>query len=75
MKMIASLEMVDYVVSFNEDTPLELIEELDPDVLVKGSEYKIEDIVGAEIVKEVYVAPMVGGISTTLLAEKIKAQV
>lgn len=74
MKMIASLEMVDYVVSFDEDTPLRLIEELDPDVLVKGSEYKIDDIVGAEIVKEVYVAPMVGGLSTSLLVEKIKAQ-
>lgn len=74
MKMLASLEMVDYVVSFEEDTPLKLIEELDPDVLVKGAEYKVEDIVGSEIVKEVYVAPMVGGISTTSLMEKIKAQ-
>lgn len=72
MNALASLEMVDYVVSFDEKTPLVMIEQLEPDVLVKGAEYKVEDIVGNEIVKEVYVAPMVEGFSTTALAQKIR---
>ncbi len=72
MEMLACLEMVDYVVSFDEDTPIRLIEQLAPDVLVKGAEYKPEDIVGAEIVKEVYVAPMVKDASTSRLIHKIR---
>jgi D-beta-D-heptose 7-phosphate kinase / D-beta-D-heptose 1-phosphate adenosyltransferase len=74
MKMLACLEMVDYVISFDEDTPLLLIEELKPDVLVKGGDYKTEDIAGSEIVKEVYIAPTIPDLSTTNLVKKIRAQ-
>lgn len=75
MKLLAALEYVDFVVSFEEDTPLELLGKIKPDVLVKGAEYQKEDIVGYGIVKEIITAPMVEGLSTTNIVEKIKAQV
>lgn len=50
-KILAALEPVDYVVSFSEKTPLKLIKKLKPDVLVKGADYKLKEIVGAEEVK------------------------
>jgi len=65
MKVMAALEMVDFVVSFDEDTPLEIIKEIRPDVLVKGADYKKSDIVGADIVPEVLCAPLMDGLSTT----------
>lgn len=74
MKMLAVLDCVDYVVSFSEDTPRQLIEFIRPDVLVKGGDYKSEEIVGADIVPEVYTCPLVSGYSTTAIVEKIKAQ-
>ena len=72
MKMLAALEFVDYVVSFNESTPLNLIKHIKPDILVKGSEYEKEKVVGYGIV-DVVLAPMVEGLSTTNLIEKIKS--
>jgi rfaE bifunctional protein nucleotidyltransferase chain/domain len=50
--ILASLQFVDYVVFFNEETPLELIQYLIPDVLTKGADYSVETIVGATIVLE-----------------------
>ncbi|GER93097.1 D-glycero-beta-D-manno-heptose 1-phosphate adenylyltransferase [hot springs metagenome] len=70
-EILSSLEMVDYVTIFNEDTPYELIKHLMPDVLVKGGDWKIEDIVGSDIVTEVYSLPYVEGISTTEIINKI----
>lgn len=68
-EVLASLEMVDLVVIFEEDTPQELIRELKPDVLVKGGDYEEKDIVGAKEVKEwggeVLIVPLVEGVSTT----------
>lgn len=49
--ILSALEAVDYVIVFGEDTPDKLIRELRPDVLVKGADYKISEIVGAEFVK------------------------
>lgn len=72
MQVISALEMVDFVVSFSEDTPKNIIEAIQPDVLVKGSDYVPEDIVGSDIVKDVRVAPLVPGISTTDIIERIK---
>lgn len=72
MKLLASLEFVDFVVPFSEKTPLNLIQTIKPDVLVKGSEYEKENIVGYGIVPEIVVAPMVQGLSTTNLIDKIK---
>ncbi|MBI4690206.1 MAG: D-glycero-beta-D-manno-heptose 1-phosphate adenylyltransferase [Nitrospirae bacterium] len=71
-EILASLYMVDYVTLFDEDTPHELIKLLQPDILVKGGDWKKEDIVGSDIAKETYSLPYVKGISTTELIEKIK---
>lgn len=65
MKVMAALEMVDFVVSFDEDTPYEIINQIKPDVLVKGSQYDKSEIVGADIVPEVLTAPMISDLSTT----------
>jgi D-glycero-beta-D-manno-heptose 1-phosphate adenylyltransferase len=75
--MLSSLLMVDAVVIFEEDTPLELIELVQPDVLVKGGDYTIEQIVGAkEVVAaggRVVINPIVAGSSTTGIISKIRA--
>lgn len=74
--VISNLAIVDLVVVFEEDTPLELIKALMPDVLVKGGDYTLEEIVGAkEVVAaggKVIINPIVEGYSTTGLIEKIK---
>lgn len=70
-EVLASLEMVDYVTLFHEDTPYELIKALGPDVLVKGGDWKREDIVGSDIVPETYSLPFVEGISTTEIVRRI----
>lgn len=73
--VLDSLKAVDYVVLFPEETPFNLISELIPDVLVKGGDYTIENIVGADIVKAnngvVTTIPFVAGKSTSGLIEKI----
>jgi D-beta-D-heptose 7-phosphate kinase/D-beta-D-heptose 1-phosphate adenosyltransferase len=71
-EILSSLETVDYVTLFDEETPYELIKLLKPDVLVKGGDWKKEDIVGSDIAKETRSLPYVKGISTTKLIEKIK---
>jgi len=74
--VLASLLMVDMVVIFEEDTPLNLITTLQPDVLVKGGDYTIDQIVGAKEVQaaggKVVINPIVEGFSTTGLIGKIK---
>jgi D-beta-D-heptose 7-phosphate kinase/D-beta-D-heptose 1-phosphate adenosyltransferase len=74
--MLAGLEAVDWVVSFPEDTPEALLELVRPDVLVKGGDYSVDQVVGGDIVTayggEVSVLKLVDGLSTTALAEKIK---
>ena len=73
--VMASLLMVDAVILFEEDTPLELIKAVMPDVLVKGGDYTEEQIVGAREVKasggKIVINPIVQGYSTTGLIEKI----
>lgn len=73
--LLASLIMVDAVVVFEDDTPLNLITSLQPDVLVKGGDYTIEQIVGAKEViasgGKVVINPILQGFSTTSLLEKI----
>ncbi|GAA4329642.1 D-glycero-beta-D-manno-heptose 1-phosphate adenylyltransferase [Flaviaesturariibacter amylovorans] len=74
--VLASLLMVDAVVLFGEDTPRELIAALLPDVLVKGGDYKVEDIAGAAEVQaaggRVVINPIREGFSTTGIIEKMK---
>ncbi|MFN3795381.1 MAG: D-glycero-beta-D-manno-heptose 1-phosphate adenylyltransferase [Chitinophagaceae bacterium] len=75
--LLASLLMVDAVVIFEEDTPLQLITALMPDVLVKGGDYTIEQIVGSKEVManggRVVINPIVAGFSTTGLIQQIKS--
>lgn len=74
--ILAGLECVDAVILFDEDTPLELITFVQPDVLVKGNDYKVEKIVGYDIVTakggKVITIQLVDGFSTTKLIEKMK---
>ncbi|MGG9972305.1 D-glycero-beta-D-manno-heptose 1-phosphate adenylyltransferase [Ferruginibacter sp. SUN002] len=73
--LLASLVITDAVIIFEEDTPLNLIQHIMPDVLVKGGDYTIEQIVGAKEVTanggEVKIVPLVEGISTTAIIQKI----
>lgn len=74
--VLAALAFVDYVVVFEEDTPKELIEVVKPNVLVKGGDYKIENIVGADFVMQnggtVTTIPFVEGFSSTHIIEQLK---
>ena len=74
--LLASLSFIDAVVLFSEDTPINLISTLLPDVLAKGGDYEIETIVGHEIVQknggQVILVPFVDGFSSTTIIEKIR---
>lgn len=74
--LLAALLIVDAVILFDEDTPLNLIKTVMPDVLVKGGDYIIDQIVGAKEVManggEVKIVPILEGFSTTALIQKIK---
>ena len=69
--MLNSLRCVDEVVIFNEETPLELLKCLEPDILVKGGDYSVEDVIGKEYAGEVRILPFVKGYSTTQIINKI----
>ena len=73
--MLAALACVDYVVVFEEDTPIPLLERLRPDILVKGDEYRPDQVVGRELVEgyggRVERVPIVAGLSTTDIVERI----
>lgn len=76
-KVLASLYFVDYITIFKEATPEALIKELRPDILAKGGDWKIEDIVGSSFVKsyggKAKRIPFIKGCSTSSLIEKINA--
>ena len=73
---VASLLCTDAVCLFDEDTPLELIQLLKPDILIKGGDYNINTIVGADFVQqnggEVHIIPFVDGYSTTSIIDRIR---
>ncbi|MEQ9373859.1 MAG: D-glycero-beta-D-manno-heptose 1-phosphate adenylyltransferase [Imperialibacter sp.] len=75
-RVMAALGFVDLVVFFDEETPKELIEALQPDILVKGGDYTVETIVGADFVLKhggkVIPLPLIDGYSTTTFVNKIK---
>jgi rfaE bifunctional protein nucleotidyltransferase chain/domain len=75
LHILAALQSVDAVVLFDEDTPYELIREIEPDILVKGADYKIENIVGYDIVTSrggsVQTIEFIEGYSTTLIEKRI----
>ena len=74
--LLASLLVTDAIILFDEDTPLNLIQTILPDTLVKGGDYTIDEIVGAKEViangGEVKIVPIVEGFSTTGIIEKMK---
>jgi len=70
-RLLAAIEMVDYVVLFDEETPFELLRQIKPNVLVKGEDYKPDEIVGRDIVDEVKIIPFVRGKSTTNIIDTI----
>ncbi|MCX7735392.1 MAG: D-glycero-beta-D-manno-heptose 1-phosphate adenylyltransferase [Candidatus Kapabacteria bacterium] len=74
--VLDSLKFVDYVTIFDEDTPYDLINLLKPDFLVKGGDYKEDEVVGADIVREnggkVVIIPFIQGKSTTNIIQKLK---
>jgi D-beta-D-heptose 7-phosphate kinase/D-beta-D-heptose 1-phosphate adenosyltransferase len=76
--MLSALECVDLVVHFDEDTPLKLIEAIQPDILVKGSDYAPEQVVGKTVVESyggcVKLVDLIQGYSTTRLTEKVISQ-
>ena len=74
--VLAALACVDAVVVFEQDTPLELVRRLQPDVIVKGGDYTSDTIVGADVVRarggRVVVIPLTPGQSTTSIIEKLR---
>lgn len=69
--VIASLEAVDFVVIFNEETPYKLIKAVKPDVLIKGADYKGKEVVGSDIAGKVELIKFVEGFSTTNIINRI----
>jgi len=76
LEVLSALEVVDYVTMFEEDTPLDIIQKLQPDILFKGGDWKESEIVGGDIVKakggKVRSLPFVDGYSTTKIINAIK---
>lgn len=73
MQMLNSLGMVDYIIPFEDETPELYLKKIMPDVLVKGAEYQNNNIVGSAFIKEIKLAPMIPGLSTSYLINKIKS--
>ena len=75
-EILSALGFIDYVVIFGEETPYELIKKIQPDVLVKGGDYKPEEVVGRDIVEarggRLELIPFVEGKSTTRIIEKMR---
>tara|TARA_B100000242_G_C43034428_1_gene482178 strand:- start:227 stop:1687 length:1461 start_codon:yes stop_codon:yes gene_type:complete len=76
MQVLSGLRCVDFVISFNDDTPIKIYEELLPDVIVKGGDYHENDVIGGDLIKknggDVRIIELVKDISTTKIIEKIK---
>jgi D-beta-D-heptose 7-phosphate kinase/D-beta-D-heptose 1-phosphate adenosyltransferase len=72
--LLASLEVVDFVVIFEEDTPYGLIKQVKPDILVKGKDYEGKEVVGSDIAKEVKLIDFVEGRSTTNIIKKMRME-
>jgi D-beta-D-heptose 7-phosphate kinase/D-beta-D-heptose 1-phosphate adenosyltransferase len=77
LRVLSALAAVDWVVGFHEDTPEALLELLKPDVLVKGGDYGVDEVVGAGIVRaaggEVRVLSLVEDCSTTAIVDRIQS--
>lgn len=73
-QILCELECVDFVIIFDEDTPIELIKKIRPDILVKGADYKGKEVVGSEIVPDVRLVELAKGRSTSKIIEKIQTK-
>lgn len=71
-QVLAALECVDFVTIFDEPTPQQLIETLQPDILIKGADWKGKRVAGDDVVKKVEFIRYINGLSTTNIIEKIK---
>ena len=71
-QVLASMEVVDYVVIFKEDTPLKLIELIKPDTLVKGGDYKNKEVIGQSFAKELKIVNFIDGKSTSNIIDRIR---
>ena len=72
--ILSLFDFIDYIIIFNDDTPYNIIELLNPSMLVKGSEYKKEDIIGANLVNDVILFDYIQNKSTSLIVNKIKGK-
>lgn len=74
--VLAGLQCVDFVVFFNEDTPLKVIQAVEPDVLIKGADYKNKEVVGSDVVRsrggKVELIKYLSGLSSTNIIERIR---
>lgn len=77
-KFLSFLPFIDYIIGFDEDTPIELIKKIKPDILVKGGDYSEDNIVGADFVKKnggkVIIVPLIYNISSTSIMKKIRGE-
>ena len=70
--VLAGLESIDYIIIFSEETPYELLSQIKPDILVKGGDYRLDEVIGREFVKETILIDFVDGYSTTRIISKLK---
>jgi D-beta-D-heptose 7-phosphate kinase/D-beta-D-heptose 1-phosphate adenosyltransferase len=69
--VLSALESVDYIVMFDEDTPIRIVSEIKPDVLVKGGDYTLESVIGREHAHETVILPYLSGKSTSEIIKRI----
>ena len=69
--VLLSLRCVDEVIIFDDDTPFNLIQNLKPDILTKGGDYKVSEVVGSDIVPQTVIIPLLPGYSTTNILKKM----
>ena len=72
--MLASLRSVDLVIIFDEETPKELLSIIKPSVLVKGSDYTKDQVIGREYANETIILPIIEGLSTTKILNRIRGE-
>jgi rfaE bifunctional protein nucleotidyltransferase chain/domain len=69
--VLLSLRCVDEVIIFDDDTPYNLIQSLEPDIITKGGDYKVSEVVGSDIVPQTVIIPFLPGYSTTNILKKM----
>jgi D-beta-D-heptose 7-phosphate kinase/D-beta-D-heptose 1-phosphate adenosyltransferase len=73
--VLESIQYIDYIIEFDDDTPYATIKELNPYYLIKGGDYKVDDIIGREFAQETIVCDLVNGYSSTSIINKITQSV